>query len=69
LDGTHDLTSLQMCTLQHGHCEEAIRPDSEPILPTRWFTRLSAVKSVLKNYSYTLDALYKAYRKQQQTVK
>ena len=40
---------------------EAIKPGSlKPICSTGWLTRLSAVKSVLNNYSHVLDALQEA---------
>ena len=46
---------------QHGDDVETPQPGSlKPICPTRWLTRLFAVKSVLQNYSYVLDALKQA---------
>ena len=43
---------------QHGDAVETPQPSSlKPIYSTRWLTRLFAVKCVLQNYSYVLDAL------------
>ena len=45
------------------HCDDVETPQPgslKPICPTRWLTRLFAVKSVLQNYSYVLDALKQA---------
>ena len=50
-----------MYLAQHGDDVETPQPGSlKPICPTRWLTRLFAVKSVLQNYSYVLDVLKQA---------
>ena len=46
---------------QHGGDVETSQPGLlKPICPTRWLTRLFAVKFVLQNYSYVFDALKQA---------
>ena len=69
LDHIHELNKLytqsgkfkNLYLAQHGDDVETPQPGSlKPICPTRWLTRLFAVKSVLQNYSYILDALKQA---------
>ena len=66
LDHIHELNKLytqsgkfkNLYLAQHGDGVEILQPGSlKPICPTRWLTRLFAVKSALQNYSYILDAL------------
>ena len=50
-----------MYLAQHGNDVKTPQPGSlKPISPIRWLTRLFALKSVLQNYSYVLDALKQA---------
>ena len=68
-DHIHELNKLytqsgkfkNLYLAQHGGDVETPQPGSlKPIYLTRWLTRLFAVKSVLQNYSYALDALKQA---------
>ena len=46
---------------QHGDDVETQQPGSlKSICSTRWLTRLFAMKPVLQNYSYVLDAIKQA---------
>ena len=74
LDHIHELNKLyciqqfrefkNLYLAQHGNDVKTPQPGSlKPICPiTRWMTRLFAVKSVLQNYSYVLDALKQAQK-------